>query len=206
MKLSESGKNLIKGFEGLSLTAYKDADGYSIGYGHFGAVPGETITRARADELFDQDVRKFETAVSYTTPSATQAQFDAMVSLAYNIGTGGFASSTVARLHNMGDFQGAADAFRMWNKSQGAVHQGLVARREKERSFYLGGVTASPTHFPEPLPPQSVEPPANGWGSLEEEPTQISPPDETGRGPLKPAFVLSGFTLVAYVLYRLLHR
>jgi lysozyme len=158
MKLSPDGRSLIKSFEGLSLTAYPDAAGYSIGYGHFGAKPGDVITREEADRLFDQDVVKYELAVSLETPNANQQQFDAMTSLAYNIGTAGFADSTVARLHNMGDYQGAADAFRMWIKSQGKVHQGLVARREKERSIYLNGYS-SPTHFPEPAPVQSIP----GW-------------------------------------------
>ena len=167
MKLSANGRALIKSFEGLSLTAYPDAHGYSIGYGHFGAKPGDVITREEADRLFDQDVVKYEMAVSLTTPHATEQQFDAMTSLAYNVGAQGFTDSTVARLHNMGDYAGAADAFRMWNKSQGKVHQGLVARREKERSVYLNGYS-SPTHFPEPAPVQSIP----GW-----------PPDTASREP-----------------------
>jgi hypothetical protein len=82
---------------------------------------------------------KYEAAVSYSAPRATQDQFDAMVSLAYNIGTAGFSGSTVAHQHAMGDTQGAADAFRMWNKSQGAVLPVLVKRREQERAVYLHG-------------------------------------------------------------------
>jgi lysozyme len=162
MKLSPHGRALIQSFEGLSLTAYPDADGWSIGYGHFGAKPGGRITREEAEELFDRDLVKYETVVSLTTPRTTMQQFDAMVSLAYNVGTKGFADSTVARLHNMGDYQGAADAFRMWNKSQGVVHQGLVKRRERERDVYLNGygpvapylgpqttTPTSPTHSPD---------------------------------------------------------
>ena len=139
MRLSANGRRLIQGFEGLSLKAYPDAAGYSIGYGHFGAKPGDVITREQAEALFDQDVAKYELAVSTTTPNATQQQFDAMTSLTYNIGTGGFAGSTVAKRHNMGDFAGAADAFRMWNKSQGVVLPVLTKRRERERAVYLSG-------------------------------------------------------------------
>lgn len=166
MRLSSNGRALIQSFEGLSLTAYPDAGGYSIGYGHFGATPGQTITREEAERLFAQDLIKYEAAVSLTTLHATQNQFDAMVSLAYNVGTAGFSGSTVARLHNMGDFSGAADAFRMWNKSRGSVNQTLVARREKERGVYLAGYgyqtppsgqpEPSPTHFPSPAPVQST--------------------------------------------------
>ena len=159
MRLSANGRRLIQGFEGLSLKAYPDAAGYSIGYGHFGAKPGDVITREQAEALFDQDVAKYELAVSTTTPNATQQQFDAMTSLTYNIGTGGFAGSTVAKRHNMGDFAGAADAFRMWNKSQGKVLPVLERRREQERAVYLNGYgTAFPTQPMTPVSPAAPQP------------------------------------------------
>ena len=207
MLLSDNGRTLIKGFEGLSLKAYPDAHGYSIGYGHFiGTDPSlasRTISRAEADALFDQDVRKFETAVSFVTPVARQHEFDAMVSLAYNIGTGntttrqgGFAGSTVARLHNAGDRTGAADAFRMWNKSQGKVHQGLVARREKERAHYLTG-GATPGSFPQPLPPQT---PSSGWGGIASTPSAPSSSAYTGASIA--ALVTAA---LGWLVYRLTH-
>jgi lysozyme len=152
MQLSPKGRQLIQGFEGLMLTAYKDpplakqADGsdasnqnYSIGYGHSGAYNGQTISREEANRLFDADAIKYETAVSYTTPVATQEQFDAMTSLTYNIGTAGFAKSSVAARHNMGDYAGAADAFMMWVKAAGQVNPTLQARRQKERDVYVNG-------------------------------------------------------------------
>lgn len=212
MFLSDNGHTLIKGFEGLSLKAYPDAHGYSIGYGHFiGTDPSlasRTISRAEADALFDQDVRKFETAVSFVTPQARQHEFDAMVSLAYNIGTGntttkqgGFAGSTVAKRHNAGDREGAADAFRMWNKSQGVVHQGLVARREKERNFYLHGTT-TPGSFPAPLPPET---PSSGWGGIATAPS-AAPPAPNSKA-YAGASIASLLTLaVGWVVYRLINR
>jgi lysozyme len=156
MRLSENGKNLIKGFEGLSLKAYPDPPGdpqkrHSIGYGHSGASPGDVITRQEADRLFDADIAKYELGVSLATPSTTQDQFDAFTSLAYNIGSAGFAKSTAAARHNMGDFAGAADAILMWNKAAGAVHPGLVKRREKERGIYLYGHSGAPW----PVSPQT---------------------------------------------------
>ena len=156
MRLSDNGRRLIQGFEGLSLKAYPDAAGYSIGYGHYGAKAGDVITQAEAERLFDQDVAKYELAVSTTTPRATQQQFDAMTSLAYNIGTGGFAGSTVARLHNAGDYQGAADAFRMWVKSQGKTLPVLERRREQERGVYLNGYPG----YGYSTPPMSVATPS----------------------------------------------
>jgi lysozyme len=138
MILSANGRALIKGFEGLSLVAYPDAAGYSIGYGHFGAKAGDRVTAAYADQLFDSDVARFERRVSSVLATATQWQFDACVSLCYNIGEEAFSKSTLAIKHNAGEFIGAAAQFARWNKSQGAVHPGLVLRREKERSVYEG--------------------------------------------------------------------
>jgi lysozyme len=139
-RLSADGRRLIQGFEGLSLKAYPDTTkGYSIGYGHFGAKPGDVISRDEAERLFDLDVLKYETAVALNAPITTQPQFDAMTSLAYNIGTAGFINSTVLRLHKLGDYQGAADAFRMWKKSDGKDNPVLIKRRERERAIYLNG-------------------------------------------------------------------
>jgi lysozyme len=138
MILSAAGRALIKGFEGLSLSAYPDAAGYSIGYGHFGAKKGDRVTAAYADQLFDADVARFERRVSSVLATATQYQFDACCSLAYNIGEEAFSKSTLAIKHNAGDVVGAAAQFARWNKSQGSVHPGLVLRREKERSVYEG--------------------------------------------------------------------
>jgi lysozyme len=162
-RLSPDGIRFIQGEEGLSLTAYPDpllpkVNGtwnpkqlWSIGYGHqlpAGQVwEGHRITREQADAYFDTDRISRELGVALLTPSTTQQQFDAMVSLSYNIGLGdlnrvkdgGFATSTVQRKHNAGDFAGAADAFRLWNKSGGSVNPVLVGRRERERSVYLNG-------------------------------------------------------------------
>jgi lysozyme len=142
-RLSANGRALIKGFEGCSLTAYPDAAGYSIGYGHFGAKQGQTITRSEADRYFDLDVARFEKAVASATPRAAQHEFDAMCSLAYNIGPDAFSRSTVAHRHNAGDTTGAADAFLMWNQSEGAVLPVLEARRERERTIYLHGFSGA---------------------------------------------------------------
>ena len=77
----------------------------------------------------------------------TDNQFGALVSLAYNIGLGGEAHSTVQRLHNAGDYQGAAQAFLMWDKAGGRVVPALLRRRGEERALYLtpdGASAAAP--------------------------------------------------------------
>ena len=138
--ITDSTLQTIIGFESFSPTPYVDAKGWSIGYGQFmGPAPTmQSITRAAAYDLLRDDAAIASDSVKRTIAQPmTQNQFDAMVSLAYNIGASAFANSTVARLFNQGDIMGAADAFRMWKKSQGAVSPTLVSRREVERSIFL---------------------------------------------------------------------
>lgn len=138
--ITDSTLQTIIGFESFSSKPYPDARGWSIGYGHFmGPQPTmQSISVSDAYDLLRDDVRKFSDRVKLViNPPMTQNQFDAMVSLAYNIGESAFANSTVARLFNAGDVQGAADAFRMWRKSMGVVSPALVTRREQERNLFL---------------------------------------------------------------------
>ena len=87
MKVSESGKKLIKDFEGLRLKAYKDSAGVmTIGYGHTGKLLPNAITKAKAEEYFDSDVISAEKKVNKYHYNYTQNQFDALVSFAFNIG------------------------------------------------------------------------------------------------------------------------
>lgn len=142
MQTSEAMRQMIEGWEGCRLTAYYDVVGVlTIGYGHTGpdVVAGMTIDQDQADSLMIDDLAKFERGVALYVGDAptTQGQFDAMVSLSYNVGLGNFRSSTVLREHKEGDFEHAADAFLLWNKAGGKVFEGLVRRREGEREHYL---------------------------------------------------------------------
>ncbi len=74
------------------------------------------------------------------TVPVTQQQFDAMVSLAFNVGAHAFSKSTLVRKLNAGDVRGAADEFLRWNKAGGQVLDGLVRRRRAERDLFLTGV------------------------------------------------------------------
>ena len=164
MKTSDEGRNLIKSLEGLSLTAYPDGGGYSIGYGHHGGglKLGDRITAADAESLFAEDVARFESAVSAVMGGTTQAQFDALVSLAYNIGVGAFNQSTLLQLHNARKYSLAAEQFDVWRKSGGAVNPALVKRRARERAVYVAGSPAdglsgapyepAPSSYPPPAP------------------------------------------------------
>ena len=145
MKVSRAGIDLIKRFEGCRLKSYQDSVGvWTIGYGHTSAagvpqvVKGMSITQQEADDILVRDLVKYEAGVQRAlTRSPTQNQFDAMVSLCFNIGEGAFAGSTLVRRFNAGDIAGASDAFLMWNKAGGKVLPGLESRRKDERALFL---------------------------------------------------------------------
>lgn len=91
------------------------------------------LTPAQETALLGRTVAPYAEAVrAQVKVPLNQNQFDALVSFAYNIGTNGFEGSTTLRRLNAGDYAGAAEAMRMWNKSDGAVVQGLVNRRDAE--------------------------------------------------------------------------
>lgn len=144
MKISDSGLALIAGFEGFSAVPYADADGQSIAFGHF-LLPGELgvtiippLSKAQGYDLLNQDAAIADAAVSNSvTVPLTQNQHNACVSLTYNIGVHAFENSTLLRLLNAGDYNGAADQFLVWNKSQGKVDQSLVDRRAQEQTVFL---------------------------------------------------------------------
>lgn len=140
MKLSPAGVEALKQYEGLSLTAYRDSGGvWTIGYGSTRDVrEGMRISQAEADQRFLADTEWAQAAVrTDVVVPITQPQFDALVSLAYNIGAGAFAKSTLVRLLNAGDYRGAAEQFLAWNKVRGEVVTGLALRRAKERAMFL---------------------------------------------------------------------
>ena len=149
-RMSPKGIDFLIAEEGFVPYAYNDPQNHAtFGVGHLlhrGPVtaadraqwgtkakpkPRELVVRLLREDLAD----RFEPAVRDTIKKPLKAhQFDALVSLAFNIGTGGFKSSTVARCMNQGDFHGAADAILMWNKPQE-----LLPRRRRERELFLTG-------------------------------------------------------------------
>ena len=138
--LSDSTLQLIKGFEGFSPNAYRDARGYSIGYGHYmGRVATmQEIDEPSAYELLRNDVQTASDAVKSTIKvPLSQNQFDALTSFAYNVGAGAFENSTLARKVNAGDVTGAANEFARWTKSNGTVLPALVERRATEAQLFL---------------------------------------------------------------------
>ncbi|HEJ9146323.1 TPA: lysozyme [Serratia marcescens] len=143
MKTSNNGRNFIKGFEQLRLKAYPDpgtgGKPWTIGWGHTkGVKQGDRITQEQAEAFFSEDLAVFELTVNGAIKRPmTQNQFDAMVSLAFNIGGPAFAGSTLVKKFNAGDSHGSADEFPKWRNSAGKVMPGLVKRRAAEREMFL---------------------------------------------------------------------
>ena len=96
-----------------------------------------TITQEDADARLANDLHAAEHTVNgLVTVPMTQNQFDALVSLCFNIGSGNFAHSTLLRLMNEGDTAGASGQFLAWCKTDGQVNQGLLNRRHAEMQLF----------------------------------------------------------------------
>lgn len=141
-QLSGAGLDLIKQHEGLRLKSYKDVGGVkTIGYGHTGSGASKSkITEQEAEQLLVQDVQDAEQAVAdLVNVPLEQNQFDALVSLVFNIGAGAFKNSTLLKKLNAGDVDGATKEFLRWNKVKGRVVSGLTNRRRQEAQLFSSG-------------------------------------------------------------------
>jgi lysozyme len=156
--IGPDGLALIQSFEGCakrrsdgSIVAYPDPGTggapWTIGWGSTtdeqgqAIAPGTVWNQARCDARFAAHVAEFAERVDTMlgeTPT-TPAQFDALVSLAYNIGVRALETSTLLRLHRAGDHAGAAAQFARWNRAGGRVLAGLTRRRAAEAALYRGG-------------------------------------------------------------------
>lgn len=152
MQLSKQGLTLIAQFEGFRPKPYLDAVGVpTIGYGNTYYLDGrkvkmtdKPISRDEALQLKLDIINKdFAPVVNrllekeIKSGQITQNMFDALISLAYNIGIGNLSKSSVIRHLKAGNKQQAGDAFLMWNKAKGRVLNGLVRRRKREREVFL---------------------------------------------------------------------
>lgn len=162
--LNQAGIDLIKSFEGIldgdpatvNLDPYMDPIGiWTIGWGHaitFGErflrgakdrtlakkLYPNGITIAEAEQLLAHDVvehtRDMDTLVKVPL---TDNQFAAIASLAFNIGVGGFARSSLLKYLNRGDYKTAATRFAPWNTAGGKILAGLTRRRKAEAALFV---------------------------------------------------------------------
>jgi lysozyme len=138
-QINADGLALIKQFEGLRLKAYKCPAGvWTVGYGSTGShvKPDTVITADEAENLLLDDLVRFEQGVALQCPVATDSQFAALVAFAFNVGLESLRTSTLRRMHNEGNYAGAAGQFGRWNKGGGRVLPGLIKRRAAEAALY----------------------------------------------------------------------
>ena len=148
MKLNTQGYRLICMFEGFSAKPYLcSAKVPTIGYGNTYYLNGKKvtlldkpITELEAFEMFKAIADKFADKVSkLVTAPVDQAQFNALVSLTYNIGPANFQKSTLLRKVNFNHNDPSIRAeFLKWNKAGGQVLKGLTIRRKAEADIYFG--------------------------------------------------------------------
>lgn len=161
-RINQAGLDLIKEFEGYAsrtfqsgpkrdqlvpnggVTAYFDPVGIAtIGFGNTDSVKPEdvdvkVITLQEAEDLLRQDLATAEDAVSsLITVPLNDNQFAALVSFTFNLGAGTLEDSTLRRLLNGGDYQGAAGQIPRFVFGGGEVLPGLVRRRAAERELFL---------------------------------------------------------------------
>jgi len=143
MKTTPQTIILIKQFEGFAPKAYKCPAGVlTIGYGHV-ITSGEPrdISERQANKFLLADVEKVEAAISRLVKVAlSRNQFDALVSLVFNIGIGAFSRSSLLKLLNNSDFAAAAAQFTRWVYVNKQPVTGLQNRREAEKSLFLKGI------------------------------------------------------------------
>lgn len=147
MKLDDKGYKLITKFEGLSLKPYLDSIKVpTIGYGNTYYLNGKKvtlldkeITKQEAFDMFKEIANRFGKRVDeLVTSNINQNQYNSLVSFAYNVGTGNFASSTLLKKvnKNPNDLT-IKDEFLRWNKAGGKVINGLTNRRNEEAIIYF---------------------------------------------------------------------
>lgn len=146
-KISEKGINLIKKWESFRSKPYLDASGTpTIGYGNTFYTNGKKvtmqdapITQAQGENLLKEVVKSFENAVNQAVKvHLNQSQFDALVSLCYNIGAGAFQRSTLLKIINQNpDNEEIIDEFMRFVYSKGQKLRGLENRRKEEVALYF---------------------------------------------------------------------
>ena len=141
LALSASALVGIATWEGFSGSAYKDIVGiWTIGFGSTSGVKqGQVIDPVAALQRKLTDVQKFEGAIKQcVTVPLHQYEYDAYLSLAYNIGPTAFCNSTLVRRLNAQDYKEACEEILRWNRAGGHVVKGLDNRRKQEYKVCTG--------------------------------------------------------------------
>jgi len=146
MKIGSEGLKLIKEFEGCKLLSYKCPAGvWTIGIGSTRYADGSPVkaNQALPNEgaalmLLTKTVAAYEHTVNTVGVELTQNEYDALVSLCYNIGSGNFVSSTLVKMLKAGEPKSeVAKQFLRWDKAGGKPLAGLTRRRNAEAELFL---------------------------------------------------------------------
>jgi len=156
MQISQNARKLLAQWEGVRNAVYDDAAGLpTIGVGHLltqdeldsGTIEinGQVVeyrhglSDQQVLDLLSQDLVGFVKAVDKAVQvPLSQNQFDALVSFAFNVGTGAFEKSTLLKVLNQGQYDQVPGQLRRWVKADGKTVDGLVNRREKEIALWNG--------------------------------------------------------------------
>jgi lysozyme len=144
-KMTAIGLAALEAREARRLKAYRCSEGVlTIGVGHTSAAgaptvtEGMTITDAECSAIFARDIVKYERPIdrALTNPHIDDHEFDALVSIAFNVGAESFARSTAIRHLNAGDRTAAAEAIMLWKKPASIITR-RTAERDQFRTPYL---------------------------------------------------------------------
>lgn len=142
---SVEGLKLIADFEGCRLQPYQCSAGvWTDGIGNTrGVVPRKIITERQAAGNFITNVLRVEAALARCVAvSMPQQVYDALVSLAFNVGTGNACGSTMVALLKQGRWREACGQLPRWVYVKGVFNQGLDNRRQREMAWCLRGAGA----------------------------------------------------------------
>ena len=141
MKASANALNIIRFYESCKQKAYKCPSGVlTIGYGHTGndVKENQVIGITTANFYLEQDIIEFEDQINALNLSLNQNQFDAVISIVFNIGIGNFKNSTLFEyIEKSPNDARICQAFCMWIKAGEMYIKGLARRRLAEATLYF---------------------------------------------------------------------
>lgn len=171
---------------------------WTVGYGFIEGVTRKSrISRTQADARLVEELEEYEDGVySACKVRPNQNQFDAMVSLAWNVGISGVQNSTVMKAHNRGDVMSASRAFGLWNKAGGKVSSGLTRRRALESAMYLRPAPSVARQILENAIPSAA---ASDLSDFTEHdmPQKVDPESSLISSPINKASIAGGATALA---------
>tara|TARA_R110000851_G_C12715234_1_gene527806 strand:+ start:60 stop:533 length:474 start_codon:yes stop_codon:yes gene_type:complete len=130
-------------WEGVENHAYQDIVGvWTVCSGETKNVhKGQRMTDSECVALTQERVLEFAEGVDDVVTVPMTAKYHAsLTSWAYNVGLGAASKSTLVRVLNQGDYKGACEQLKRWNRAGGRAVQGLTNRRQDEYTMCIDGI------------------------------------------------------------------